>query len=484
MGLISRSFKNVTSFAPIVIPSMISGRPQFTDGKYLDFAKEGYQANELVYAGIEELATSAAEPSMKVKVRDKWTDKHPALDILNRPNEFMDRFAFWANVIMYLYIAGNAYALIVKSGSGRPVELWLMRPDRVRVVPDSTKFISRYEYDAGMGDYVPLPVKDVIHWKKRNPVNDFYGQSPLLAGSGRIDIDNYMKSFVSTFFSRAGVPAGMLNIEGSTTAEFKKELRDKFARDYAGPNGWHGMMVVDGKKATFTPMTRDLGASGLVVPELDEIAEARILMLLGVPPELIGARVGMQNSSYAQKRSARESFWDETLSPLYKEMAGVLNLRFAPYFRDIQEIAFDLTDVRALQEDVDKIAARERADVLASTLTVEEYRLRRGYDVLPAVGTLMVPTTHSATQTDSLGDSGLPASVKDEVQTLALNGAQITSLLTLLQEVTAKRLSPETAKEMLLISFPSLDKGQIDRLVDSAAEFQPSTAIQAVPNGA
>ena len=30
------------------------------------------------------------------------------------------------------------------------------------------------------------PVADVIHFKKRNPLDDFYGQSPLLAGAGRI----------------------------------------------------------------------------------------------------------------------------------------------------------------------------------------------------------------------------------------------------------------------------------------------------------
>jgi HK97 family phage portal protein len=396
MGLIRQtldSVRNVSSFAPIAIQHWQNGQPQITDGKYYGFAKEGYQANELVYAGIEELASSAAEPRLQVSRSGKWLDDHPMVELLNRPNPFMDRFAFWANVIMHVYIGGNAYGLIVKSGSGRPVELWLMRPDRIRIVPDSSKYIARYEYDSGDGKPTPLPVSDVIHWKKRNPLDDFYGQSPLLAGAGRIDIDNYMKSFVSSFFRRAGIPVGMLNIEGSVTPEERTEIRDRFARDYGGENGWHGLMVIAKNKASFTPMTRDLGNSGLVVPELDEIAEARILMLLGVPPELIGARVGMQNSSYAQKRSARESFWDETLAPLYKEMAGPLTLRLAPYYPRITDVRFDLSDVRALQEDIDKISARERADLLASALTREEYRERRGYGPTPE-GTWLVPTTH------------------------------------------------------------------------------------------
>lgn len=411
MGLLRNtfdSFRNLQSFAPIAIPGWQSNQPQVSDGKYYSFAKEGYQANELVYAGIEELASSAAEPRMFVdkaggRTTDGWrsyvggrwvySGGDDLIAMLRTPNPFMDQFSFWANVIMNLYISGNAYALIVKSASGKPVEMWLMRPDRVRIVPSSTDFIARYEYDSGSGNPVPLPVSDVIHWKKRNPLDDFYGQSPLLAGSGRIDVDNFMKSFVKTFFQRAGVPVGMLNVEGSIDEETRKEYRDRFARDYGGPNGWHGLMVISKSKASFTPMTRDLGNSGLVVPELDEISEARILMLLGVPPELIGARVGMQNSSYAQKRAARESFWDETLSPMYLEMAGPLNLRLAPYYPRIHEIGFDTSVVRALQEDVDKVHARTRADVAGGILGVLESRQRLGYGSIPPDDTFFSPTT-------------------------------------------------------------------------------------------
>lgn len=414
MGLISRTFapfRNLQSFAPIVIPQWQAGHPLIMDGKYEAFAREGYQANELVYAGIEELATSAAEPRLRAKTARKTLDSHPILDLLDRPNPFMDRFSFWANVIMYLSISGNAYALIVRSQSGAPRELWLMRPDLVEVVPDAQRFIREYQYRQGGGEAVSLPVDDVIHWKHRNPLNEFYGQSPLLAGAGRIDIDNFMKTFVKTFFTKAGIPAGMLNIEGSTTAEFRQEVKQRFTADFAGPAGWHGIMVVDGKKASFTPMTRDLGNQGLVVPELDEIAEARILMLLGVPPELVGARVGMQNSSYANKRAARESFWDETLMPLYKMMVGPLNLRLVPNFPGIREVEFDLSDVRALQEDVDKIHARTRADVLGGILTIEEARAKVGYGDVPTDGVFLIPTQNKPVSAADVLDGDLAPDV-------------------------------------------------------------------------
>ena len=72
------------------------------------------------------------------------------------------------------------------------------------------------------------------------------------------------------------------------------------------------------------PVLSQMGQRGLVVPELDEINEARLAMPFGVPLSIIGARLGMASSSYGNRKSDREGFWDETLSPLYKELAGPL----------------------------------------------------------------------------------------------------------------------------------------------------------------
>lgn len=410
LELLFSPVRNLTSFAPVAIPTWQAGRPLFSDGKFESFAREGYQANELVYAGIEELSTSAAEPRMRAKVRGEWVENHPILTLFDRPNAFMDRFSFWANVIMYLSISGNAYALIVRSGSGRPVQLWLMRPDLVDIVPSVTDYIARYEYRNGSQQPIPLPVGDVIHWKHRNPLDQFYGQSPLLAGAGRIDIDNFMKGFVKTFFTKAGIPAGQLTFEGALDEATIKELKQRWSGEFGGPSGWHGIMVTAKNKATFTPMTRDLGSQGLVVPELDEIAEARILMLLGVPPELVGARVGMQNSSYAQKRSARESFWDETLSPLYELMAGAVNLRLVPNYPGVDEIGFDFSTVRALQDDEDAIHARVGKDVQSSLITIEEGRAKLGLPPIPSTGTFLIPANFVPVPAAKVGDDSVDLS--------------------------------------------------------------------------
>ena len=70
-------------------------------------------------------------------------EDHELLDLLNNPNPFMSRFDMIATMIMHRTIAGHAYLHKERSGSGRPVELWILRPDRMQVIPPAPEFVAR-----------------------------------------------------------------------------------------------------------------------------------------------------------------------------------------------------------------------------------------------------------------------------------------------------------------------------------------------------
>lgn len=371
----------------------VSGKAQLLPAKYETYAREGYQANELVFACINMLATSAAEPVMHIRKpgSDQWVSRHQLLNLMDRPNPFMDRFEFWATVIMHRALAGNAYALKVRSQSGKVVQLWLLRPDRVRIVPDENRFIRRYEYTTSSPDPIILPVEDVIHFKTRNPLDDFYGMPPLMVIAGRVDVDNFMRDFVKAYFENAGVPGGMLVTKNKMTADKIAEIRSRFKHTY-GSAGWHDLMILDQTEASFTPMTSAMGPQGLVVPELNEISESRITMAFGVPLTLIGALSGAGNSSYGNKKSERESFWNETLKPLYRELVGPLNRGLVPDFFGVEEIAFDLSSVGALQPDLDTLHARIRSDFMAGYITRQEARTAIGREPDATDGVFLVPS--------------------------------------------------------------------------------------------
>src|SRR5690606_7289400 len=168
-------------------------------------------------ACIEERCTSAAEPRL-VAVRrtakgPEQIHDHPVLELFEA-NPFVDAYTLLASWIMYHDIGGNGFLEKVRSRSGKLVELWPLRPDRMWVIPDADPnvHLRGWEYKLGADTYY-LPARDVIHWKSRNPLDDWHGLPLFKPAAMRIDSANAMRAFTQSFFNNAGVPAGLLTFE-------------------------------------------------------------------------------------------------------------------------------------------------------------------------------------------------------------------------------------------------------------------------------
>lgn len=371
--------KDVTSINMNAINSVLTWqRPPQRPLNYESLIREGYGANELVYACVEEICTSAAEPKLVAFRGDTKIYDHPLLTLLNKPNPYMSGFSYWAFVLLFKLIAGNSFTEIVYNGRGMPTELWLFRPDQVEVVPGGTRENFIDHYNVGFQPKVPYPEAEILHSKTRNGLNPFYGMAPMQVLLSRVDTDNYMREFTKAFFFNAAVPAGMLNIEGTLDEEEREQIRRHQGDQFGGPRGWWTDMIIEGSRATYTQMGMPLGARGVAYPELDEIQESRIPMVFGVPPSLIGARISLNKANYAAKVEDRQMFWYETLMPKYREEADFVNLKLVPFYPDIDRVEFDISSIRALQEDTDKLHTRIRANAAGGLITREEAREEMG----------------------------------------------------------------------------------------------------------
>lgn len=418
LGRFGRFFPERKTAIGALAPTWEDGNPQNPRywHNYLKFALEGYSRNEIVFACVEELATSAAEPRFvtvtKGQKGPEQQQDHPVLDLLEHPNPFMSRYSLIASLIMYRAVAGNAYLEKVRSAAGKVVELWPLRPDRMFVIPDRQKHIRGWEYRLeGDAPYF-LPAADVIQCKTRNPLDDYYGLPALAVCAERVDTDAMMRAFTLAFFRNAGVPAGLLNITKQVTAAERQLIRDKFRGESGGPQNWHQLMVLDNTEASYTPMGMPLGQSGIVLPELDEINEARIAMAFGVPLELIGARLGMIHGNRSTTSAARAGFWDETLVPLYGELASDLSRCLQPEFADFDYLEADLSTVKALSEDDDAKHTRIRSDLAAGLISVQEARAAIGQEPeYDADAILIIPETLVPQRADQAINAPVPRPV-------------------------------------------------------------------------
>lgn len=334
------------------------------DASYGNFAREGYAGNELVFACIREIATSTAEAKLCLyDANHDKIDNSPLANLVAKPAEGTTQYEFLENLITHLQIAGNAYVLKERARVG-VVSLMLLRPDRMEVIPGGG-----YSYEVGGKKYM-IPDEDIGHLKFPNPNNDFYGLSPLQVLAKQINLDSDATTFTKAYFNNAGVPSGILKLRRKLSNQDEADrLRSAWHNKFQGNRNWHRIAILD-EDATYEKMGGTLGE--MEIPSLRNLSESRICSALGVPAILVGANIGLQRSTFSNYAEARESFWEETLLPLYRRieqfMVGLLEPEFQ---RERGYLEFDFSDVRALQEDEDSMVNRQlvRAQIASQLIT-------------------------------------------------------------------------------------------------------------------
>lgn len=386
-GLFDRTLGSLRGKAGNIAMATItpSGVAAFPNLRYDTFVREGYQKNELVFACVEEWATDIAEPEITV-CKGEGVDKdvvkdHPALDLFRYPNPYMSGDDFLGAIELYKRIAGNAYEYKVRSRGQKVVERWLLRPDRVTIVPSRERYIDHYEYRIGADKY-DLPPEDVVHYRTRNPYDDYYGMPPLMAASGSVDLFNFMKDMVKGFLQNSGMPAGILQVAGKLNEQEKALVRNRFRTEFGGSNAGNIAISDGGADAPkFTPLSMPLGTRGLIVPELDEMSEARICMVFRVPLSLVGARLAQIHSTLGQggRESDRQFFTVQELVPEWKSLASTQTMGYRDdLLAEGEYLEYDLGGVRSLGENEDARSVRIVGQVAGIVRSVQEGRQELG----------------------------------------------------------------------------------------------------------
>lgn len=346
--------------APFIWPVAYNGAIEWRMGNFKTYVEEGFDLNALIYSAIMYKVRSAAQVRLRAYRGDPDNPEplppgHPLSRLVTRPNPHQSWPQLHGLLTAYLNLAGNSYLWLERKGAvgGVPKAMWPLRPDRVYIIPHNGA-VAGYKYvpdGHAIGDGIPLLPEDVIHVKLPNPLDDFeglgYGLSPMspLAKAG--DIDNSVTKFVKKLFDNGAMPVGALKFQIPLEPEQVSEVKAKWNAMYGGSDKWSDIAVLE--------MGADYQRLGLTFEELgfdkvDERNESRILGPFGVPPILIGSKLGLERSTDTNYKNARRSFWEDTM--LYE--LGLLQSEFDYYLTadDDSFVRHDLSGVAALQKDI------------------------------------------------------------------------------------------------------------------------------------
>ena len=226
-----------------------------------------------------------------------------------------------------LLLHGNAFVQVLKDASGRPVELFALRPERMSVVAGPDGWPTAFTYKLSDRTLtIPLEDEDgwpnLIHLKGFHPADDHYGAGCLAAAEQAVAIHNAASAWNRALLENAARPSGALVVDtgdgGVLSPDQFDRLKAELAGAYAGAGNAGRPMLLEGglkwQSMALTPADMDFAT-------LKAAAARDIALAFGVPPMLLGLP---GDNTYANYREANRALWRLTLLPLAGKILGGL----------------------------------------------------------------------------------------------------------------------------------------------------------------
>ena len=375
-----RAPEQKTSRTSRLIALESGGRARWTPRDYAALAREGYTRNAIVFRAVRLVAESVGALSFSLYEGAAELTAHPLLDLLARPNPRQDGAAFLESVAAHLLLAGNAYIEavgIAGEGAAHARELYALRPDRMKVVPGPDGWPQAFEYTVA-GQTVRFdqnaPQPPILQLTLFNPLDDYYGLSPLEAAAVAVDTHNAAAKWNKALLDNAARPSGALVYDGAdgavmADAQFER-LKKELAELYQGTANAGRPLLLEGgldwKAMSLSPKDMDF-------MEAKHSAAREIALAFGVPPMLLAVP---GDNTYSNYQEANRVFWRATVLPLANRIACALTQWLSPSFGAGLYLAADTDRIEALSPD--RAALWERV-TKAPFLTVNEKRAATGY---------------------------------------------------------------------------------------------------------
>lgn len=364
----------------------VQGRAQLTPIEYEKLAREGYHKNAIAYRCVNLIAQSVK--SIKFVLYQEQADgtlkeieAHPVLKLLKKPNPMMAGPKYWEHVAAYLQLSGNAYTHAPGSENGKaPRELWPIRPDTVRVIPGPYAMPKAFEVNAG-GVKKEFPVDPTgekpgqfLHLKTFNPLDAWYGMSPIEAAAFSIDQHNESGAWNVGLMQNSARPSGAFIFKQPVRPEQRADIRKQLEDKYQGAANAGKPMVLEGdvdfKPFSFSPKDMDWINS-------KDTSARDIATAFGVPSMLLCIP---GDNTYANYQEARQAFWIETILPLVEDMLAAHSEWLLPLFGLKNHcLGFDKDQLDALSPSREALWKRINE---AGYLTTNEKRAATGYEEL------------------------------------------------------------------------------------------------------
>lgn len=231
---------------------------------------------------------------------------NPDPDLYSSFEEFMKQCAWDFQLGEVFIIATARYA------SGFPARFHVVPPWAIEVEIKG----GQRTYTIGGQDVTA----DMLHVRYQSRVGDAHGHGPLEAGRARLVQAAVLNRYASEFAASGGIPASVLSHPEELTAQQASDLQAQWVAARMSRIGQPA--VLSGGVGFQTVQT---SPKDMLLVELSQITEARIAVLLGVPPFLAGLPSGGDSMTYSNTTSLFDFHWRAGLRPKAQMVMAALS---------------------------------------------------------------------------------------------------------------------------------------------------------------
>lgn len=254
----------------------------------VDITHDNAMQIEAVFACVRLLSETIA--SLPVILYERVSDRekrratnHPLYSLLHdTPNKAMTSYEFREVAQSHLELRGNFFAHIERNTAGRPVALYPLPANKVRVENDAWNLT--YHVAAKNGS-VALKQEDILHLKFLPGTDGLMGLDPIAACRESLSLAYAAREFGASFFGNGSTFGGFLEHPGSMSKEAQDRLVETLEDKHKGVQKAHRLGVLE-EGMTFKPVG--------ISPDNAQFLETRrfqvtdIARIFRVPPHMIG----------------------------------------------------------------------------------------------------------------------------------------------------------------------------------------------------
>ena len=293
-----------------------------------------------VFATVNRIAQSMAAQNWKLyrvqgNDRTEVTD-HPALRLWLSANPYITREDFIETSQQHIELTGEMWWILIRNSLGIPVEMQVVRPDRMRPIPHPSEFIAGYEYRLG-AQSIPLEREDVIFTRTPNPLDPYRGIGVVQSLMVDIGAEKAAAEWMYNFFKQDATPGGIIEVDSNLQDADFARLAERWRSQHQGVGNAHRVAILE--RATWK--SAHLTQRDMQFEALRRFSRDQILGAFGMPLAVMGITESV-NRANAQAAELLYARW--LIRPRLMRIKSALNQKLLRLYPDGDSLEFDFID--------------------------------------------------------------------------------------------------------------------------------------------